>query len=183
MRLVQKAHQFISTALKDSGCAIDMTCGNGMDSLFFARIVGEKGNVYAFDIQEEAISKTKELLQENHCASQAKLFKACHSQIERYLPQEKKGHVNSIAMNLGYLPKGNHDISTKSKTTIPAILIAYDWMKLGGAMTIIAYRGHKGGKDEAEQVGKLISEKEWKVSIDQGIKKAESPLLYMISKL
>ena len=86
-------------------------------------------------------------------------------------------------MNLCYLPKGNHAISTKSKTTIPGIRIAEDWIKVGGAMTIIAQRGNKGGKDEAEEVGKLISEKEWKVSIDQGMKKAESRLLYMISKL
>ena len=183
MRLVQKAHEFITTVLRESASAIDMTCGNGMDSLFLARIVGERGNVYAFDIQEEAISRTKELLQENNCAPQANLFKACHSQIELYLPQEIKGHVNSITMNLGYLPKGNHDISTRSKTTIPAMLTAYDWMQSGGVMTVIAYRGHKGGKEEAEEVRKLINEKKWKLSLDQGRKKADSPLLYMISKL
>lgn len=43
---------------------IDLTCGNGYDTLFLSNLAGISGCVKAFDIQEEAIERTKKLLKE-----------------------------------------------------------------------------------------------------------------------
>ncbi len=40
---------------------IDATCGNGFDTLFLCRTAGENGHVKAFDIQEQAIERTRKL--------------------------------------------------------------------------------------------------------------------------
>ena len=34
---------------------IDATAGNGYDTLFLAKLVGESGKVFSFDVQQEAI--------------------------------------------------------------------------------------------------------------------------------
>ena len=44
---------------------IDATCGTGKDTLALAKAAGRDGCVYAFDIQEEAIRRTKDRLREN----------------------------------------------------------------------------------------------------------------------
>ena len=43
---------------------IDATVGNGHDTCDLARLVGERGHVYGFDIQEQAISSAQRKLQE-----------------------------------------------------------------------------------------------------------------------
>ena len=43
--------QFILTHLKEGDVCVDFTMGNGHDTEFLSKTVGEKGHVYAFDIQ------------------------------------------------------------------------------------------------------------------------------------
>ena len=44
------------------GCvALDMTAGNGHDTLFLAERVAPDGHVYAFDVQESAVAGTSTL--------------------------------------------------------------------------------------------------------------------------
>ena len=61
MKLVEIAHQFISKHVKNGSITLDLTSGNGKDAVFLAKQVGDQGRVYAFDIQESAISITKKL--------------------------------------------------------------------------------------------------------------------------
>ena len=42
---------FIMEHLKEGDVAVDFTMGNGNDTLFLSKAVGEKGKVFAFDIQ------------------------------------------------------------------------------------------------------------------------------------
>ncbi len=49
--------------IKDGHIALDCTVGNGKDTLNLVRLVGEKGKVYGFDIQEKAIINTEKKLQ------------------------------------------------------------------------------------------------------------------------
>jgi precorrin-6B methylase 2 len=182
MRLVQKAHSFISSSLTEGATAIDMTCGNGMDTLYLSTSVGKSGKVFAFDKQGEAISRTEKILIDNECYDQVELTKACHSEMEKYLPLEIKESVSAISINLGYLPKGDHSIITTAKTTIPALELAYKWMKSGAAMTIIAYRGHQGGEAEARAINILLKDNEWDYIEYKGNMKKDSPILYMITK-
>lgn len=44
---------------------IDATAGNGHDTLVFARVVGDEGKVYAFDVQAQALENTGQLLLAN----------------------------------------------------------------------------------------------------------------------
>lgn len=43
---------------------VDATMGKGHDTLFLARLVGEQGQVIAFDIQKSALDHTAKRLQE-----------------------------------------------------------------------------------------------------------------------
>ena len=47
--------QFILTHVKEGDICADFTMGNGYDTEFLARTVGESGKVYAFDIQPAAV--------------------------------------------------------------------------------------------------------------------------------
>ena len=53
---------FILEHLKEGDVAVDFTMGNGHDTEFLSKTVGENGHVYAFDIQEQAVASTSENL-------------------------------------------------------------------------------------------------------------------------
>ena len=57
---------FILEHLGEGDVAVDFTMGNGGDTLFLSKTVGESGRVYAFDIQEEALISTRAYLEENN---------------------------------------------------------------------------------------------------------------------
>lgn len=54
---------FILRHLGTGDTAVDFTMGNGHDTAFLSRTVGERGHVYAFDIQEAAVRSTAALLE------------------------------------------------------------------------------------------------------------------------
>ena len=53
---------FIQEHLREGDVCCDFTMGNGFDTVFLSKTVGEKGRVYAFDIQERALEVTRERL-------------------------------------------------------------------------------------------------------------------------
>ena len=55
-------HEIIRSQAEEGGYYIDATMGKGNDTLFLCELAGEKGKVLAFDIQQEALDVTKELL-------------------------------------------------------------------------------------------------------------------------
>ena len=59
------SHKFIYEHVSPGEICIDATAGRGRDTLFLCELVGEGGKVFAFDIQEEAINSTRELLNAN----------------------------------------------------------------------------------------------------------------------
>ena len=63
--LVGLHKHFILEHLGEGDIAVDFTMGNGGDTLFLSKTVGESGKVYAFDIQEEALTSTRAFLEEN----------------------------------------------------------------------------------------------------------------------
>ena len=183
MRLVKHAQEFISDHITEGSIVLDLTSGNGHDSLYLAKKVGEQGKLYAIDIQKKAIQATKELLSAENCLGQTRFILSCHTKFPDNIPRKVKGKANAIMLNLGYLPKGDHQITTKPETTIETISYAYDWLDPEGVMTIIAYRGHSGGQRENLAVSKLISDQKWYCEVELGNEKDTSPILYMIRKL
>ena len=65
------AAELIETALCPGARAVDATMGNGHDTLWLCRQVGETGHVYAFDVQPEAVERTRALLDGEGVAERA----------------------------------------------------------------------------------------------------------------
>lgn len=108
-------------AVKEGDIAVDATVGNGHDTLYLAERVGEKGHVFGFDIQQEAIASTSARLQEHHLLERVTLFQASHDQLIEKIPDVYHGHIAGAIFNLGYLPGGDKRIVTKPESTIRAI--------------------------------------------------------------
>ena len=182
MKLVECAHQFISKHVKNGSITLDLTSGNGKDTLFLAKLAGDKGQVYAFDIQQSAVSITKKLLEAHGVDSLAQLKNSCHSKFPNFIPRSHYRKISAVMLNLGYMPNGNKEIITTPKSTIAAIEQAYEWLEDGGVISILCYLGHEGGNDEHIAVKDLIENKKWIFIKEVGSKKNESPILYLIIK-
>lgn len=156
-RLTEQAHATISTVLKVGEIAVDATAGNGHDTLFLCQTVGSAGSVYALDIQQEALDQTANRLQ---TADYHNYHLICcnHSQLMELIPEHCHQQIGAIMFNLGYLPGGDHEMITKSKSTLAAIHAALELLRPQGILTILAYPGHKGGSVETKAVSELLAQ-------------------------
>lgn len=68
------ARALVENGISEGAKVIDATMGNGNDTLWLTKIVGETGMVYAFDVQEEAVENTRKRLQDENMLSRAQLF-------------------------------------------------------------------------------------------------------------
>ena len=139
--------------LNNGDIAIDCTMGNGNDTAFLCSLVGDKGKVYAFDIQESAVINTKKKLQELNFLQRAEIILDGHENIDKYIKEDAK----LIIFNLGYLPRGNHEITTKKETTIQALRKCLDLLKPNGIILLVIYPGHENGKIEKEALESFTS--------------------------
>jgi predicted methyltransferase len=152
LSLVQQAHQMVEAVLELGDITIDATVGNGHDTLFLATRVGAMGKVYGFDIQQEALDATYQRLQEAGQAVQLSLYHAGHEAMAVVLPESVAGRVTAVMFNLGYLPGGDRQRTTGASTTLAALQAALSLLAPGGVISVLAYTGHRGGREEAEWV-------------------------------
>lgn len=150
---VEISRKICEAKLKSGDIAVDCTMGNGNDTAFLCSLVGDEGKVYAFDIQEGALSSTKERLKQLNFQDRAVLILDGHENIDKYL----KDKVKLIVFNLGYLPKGNHYITTKKETTIEALEKCLGLLIIGGTIILVIYPGHEKGKEEKEALEDFTS--------------------------
>lgn len=143
--------QFLTAHIKEGITAVDFTMGNGHDTLFLSKAIGEKGKLYAFDIQDQALENTRKRLVENGCYENYTLIKASHSLVKDYVKEK----INVGVFNLGYLPGGDKSITTLRETTLPAVDGALELLADDGIILIAIYPGHAEGEVE----GKLLTEK------------------------
>ena len=141
---------FILTHLKEGDIAVDFTMGNGHDTEFLSRTVGEFGHVYAFDIQEQALASTSDRLAKSDCPDNCTLILDSHHNVKKYIDVPIKAGM----FNLGYLPGSDKKVTTMRTTTLPAIEAAISLMAPDAIILIAVYPGHKEGEEE----GKLICE-------------------------
>lgn len=149
--------------LSEGDRAVDATMGNGNDTAFLCELVGESGKVWSFDIQDMAIENTKKRLFEAGFLGRAQLVKDGHENLDRYIP----GKIKLAIFNLGYLPKGDHSLTTKSETTIVALGKCLSRLEKGGAALLVIYPGHISGSEEKERVEDFVSgldQKEYSVA-------------------
>lgn len=151
---VALAHLLISSRTVAGGVAIDATAGNGRDTLFLASLIGAGGKVYAFDIQERALAKTRELLIEANAFNQVHLILAGHETLAQHVTEK----ADIIMFNLGYLPGGDHGVVTSLESTLSAIEQSLTILKPQGILSVIIYSGHPGGWEEGQAVEELLTQ-------------------------
>ncbi|AET66299.1 putative S-adenosylmethionine-dependent methyltransferase involved in cell envelope biogenesis [Desulfosporosinus orientis DSM 765] len=151
--VVEIAKKICQRKLSKGDIAVDCTMGNGNDTALLCSLVGEEGRVYAFDIQEQALLNTKKRLEGLNFLERATLILDGHEKIDRYI----KDKVQLIIFNLGYLPRGNHEITTRSETTIEAIGKCLELLRPNGVILLIIYPGHENGKLEKVDIHEFTS--------------------------
>ena len=77
--------QFILTHLREGDVCVDFTMGNGHDTEFLSKTVGESGHVYAFDIQRAAVESTAKHLKEVGCPENYTLICDSHHNVKNYV--------------------------------------------------------------------------------------------------
>ncbi len=150
--ILEHAHILAGRAVEKGGVAVDATVGNGHDTAFLARAVGADGSVVGFDVQEEALTETRQRLERDALSAPVRLVQAGHQALARHLEEAERGRVGAIMFNLGYLPGGDHSVTTRPETTRRALDAGTEVLRPGGVITAVAYTGHDGGKKEAEAV-------------------------------
>lgn len=151
-RVLQYAKTLLTQTIEEGATVIDATAGNGHDTLFLAKLVGNTGHVYAFDIQQQALDHTKERL--GSYASRVTLINDGHEMVTNYVAQP----IDAAIFNLGYLPGGDHSIVTIATTTIEAIDRMLDLLIVGGIIILVIYHGHAGGAIERDAIIQHVSQ-------------------------
>lgn len=157
MRLTEQAHEAMEQVLQSGDWVIDATCGNGHDTAFLASCVGESGRVLAIDLQADATARAKMRVDSAgwrnvqwHCGD--------HSKLLQELGSEWAGRVRLVVMNLGYLPGGDKQVITCPESTVAALDAARELLRPEGYLSIIAYPGHAGGREELRAVQGLFAQ-------------------------
>ena len=145
---------FILEHLKEGDVAVDFTMGNGNDTLFLSKAVGESGRVYAFDIQEDALISTRAHLEVNGAPENYTLICASHHRVKEFV----EGPIKAGMFNLGYLPRsGRKAVTTMRETTMPAVEAALELLAPDGVLIVAIYPGHEEGALEGEMLREYFS--------------------------
>ena len=151
---VRWSHHVLAPRLLDGDVVVDMTAGNGHDTLFLAQHVLPRGRVFAFDVQAGAVEATRLRISESEGVT---LIHAGHEDFASHLPVEQKEKVRAFMFNLGFLPGGDKALITRTETTLRALREACEWLADDGIITVVAYPGHEAGRTEADAVVQWMS--------------------------
>ena len=176
-RIIPFSHKKIKEYLNDNSITIDMTMGNGNDTLFLSSL---SSFVYAFDIQEMALKNTEKLLKDNNVEN-VQLIMDSHINVKEYVK-----NADCAVFNLGYLPGSDQTVTTKKEDTIKAINELLDIINPKGLIAITVYIGHEQGNIESEALLEYLttlSSKRYNVLKYQFINKKNSPYNIFIEKL
>jgi len=179
---VPLSHYFLQERLKPGDRAIDGTCGNGQDTLFLAKLVASEGMVWAFDIQEGALARTREVLEAAGLADRVSLVHAGHERLAEFVAEP----VRAILFNLGYLPTGERAIKTSAESTLAALEQGRQMLSPSGIIVIAVYTGHDGGEAEWAAVkgwAEALPPHEYNVWLSRQLNRSEkAPFLVLAEK-
>ena len=177
-RPLEMAHDFLAQVITKDDVVVDATMGNGHDTLFLAKLAKQ---VYAFDIQEQALEKTSQRLQEAGLTN-VELILQGHETVDQFVRE-----VKAAIFNLGYLPSADKSIITQPQTTIEALDKLCHMLVKGGRIAIMIYYGHEGGDIERDAVMDFVShlpQEEYTAAIYRTLNQINNPpFLVMIEKL
>ena len=140
------AADYMTRTIRWGDTVVDATMGNGKDTLFLAELVGEGGHVHAFDVQPEAVERTRERVHEAGFDGRVSLHLAGHETMKAHVAPG----VQAVMFNLGWLPGAEHVVTTLTRTTLTAVQAACELLAPGGIVTICVYPGHEEGRRELE---------------------------------
>ena len=142
------AREVILQSVEPGDTVVDATMGNGHDTQMLCETVGPEGRVYAFDVQAQAVEETRKRLREQGLESRAELILAGHEHMAEYV----QGPVKAVMFNLGWLPGGDHEVTTRWETTRTAVESALKLLSSMGVLVICAYPGHAEGEREKQEL-------------------------------
>ena len=180
--LLSLQKQFLLPHIKEGDRVADFTMGNGYDTVFLSKAVGESGSVTAFDIQPSALESTAANLKRNACPANWRLVCASHDRAPEFID----GKIKAGIFNLGYLPgSGNKALTTARRTTLPAVKNALEMIDSEGILLVAVYPGHPEGAAEGEELCRFFSTvSRFKFSITQIrlLNSPESPFFIVAEK-
>lgn len=147
------AADYMMRTIREGDTVVDATMGNGKDTLFLCDLVGETGRVYAFDVQAEAVERTRERVREASYEARTTLLLAGHETMAEHV----KAPVQAVMFNLGWLPGAEHIVTTRTETTLKAVEAALNLIAPGGIVTVCVYPGHEEGTRELEALKEYVS--------------------------
>ena len=193
LKQLEMAHWMLKDIIKTNDVVVDATMGNGYDTQFLAEL---GANVYAFDVQEEALNATEKRLDDAGIKNQifeknlsnlltepsVNLVLSGHEKLSEYV----KEPIKAAIFNLGYLPKTDKSVGTKADTTLTALDALTNQLVVGGRIAIMIYYGHEGGMEEKDAVIKWTSslpQKDWEVTSYAPLNQIHTPpILVLIEK-
>ena len=175
---LEMAHDFLAQVITQEDIVVDATMGNGHDTLFLAKLAKQ---VYAFDIQEQALKQTSQRLQEAGLTNVELLLQG-HETVDQFVTVLK-----AAIFNLGYLPSADKSIITKPQTTIEELEKLCQMFVKDGRIAVLIYYGHEGGDLERNAVMDFVShlpQQEYTATIYRTLNQVNNPpFLVMIEKL
>ena len=147
------ATEYMERAIVAGDRVVDATMGNGHDTLYLAQKVGEGGRVWAFDVQQAALDATRKRLADNGCAERVRLILDSHANMAAYVDEPPA----AILFNLGWLPTGDHSVTTRVDSTIEAVRAAMELVRPGGVVSVCIYPGHEEGTREKLALKEMLA--------------------------
>ncbi len=148
INIVEESHKILME-FNNPKIAVDMTAGNGYDTLFLSRIALK---TYAFDIQELAIRNSKKLLNDNN-VSNVELIHDNHNTFDTYV----KTNVDIAIYNLGYLPNGDKSIKTNPRDVIISLEKLVHKLNHNGIIVIVLYHHDENEINEITEYASNLS--------------------------
>ncbi len=171
-RIVDFSHHTILNNFKDGDTLVDMTAGNGNDTLFLEQHF-PNSKIYAFDTQFEAIQNTKAKVHN------ATVIHDSHEHVKEYVEK-----ADLFLFNLGYLPGGDETITTNKNSTVKAIKESLSILNKHGLIIIVIYIGHIEGYQESVYVDQFCQNLDNSYDVFQYklINKKDAPYINIIRK-
>ncbi len=174
-QIAEYSRFFLEDIIQEGSFCIDATAGGGNDTLFLCEKVGKSGSVMAFDVQQAALDKTAQRLEEKGVRERAELILDSHANLASYAEMES---ADAIMFNFGYFPGGDHTIHTKAESSIKAIEAGLKILKKDGMMSLCIYSGRDSGfeeKDALLEYLKMLDSKKYLVIVSQYYNRPNNP--------
>ncbi|MBZ6526163.1 class I SAM-dependent methyltransferase [Aerococcaceae bacterium DSM 111021] len=181
---LQYSHQLLKSLVQKNpkGLFIDATLGNGHDSAFILSLKDFTGTLIGFDIQEIAIQNSISRINSLNNPTKAtyKLLLESHEHVAKYINEEP---IQGAIFNLGYLPGGDHTLTTVFSSTYKSMQDILLNLALHGQIILVIYSGHESGmveKNNLTEVLKNLPQEKYQVLSYQFINQINNPPMLLV---